>query len=237
MARGNAMSETFLFEKDGPITTLTFNQPRRRNCMNHEVMGEMEGLIRRVRDDRETRVLITTGSGAAFSAGADLSVPRGIADSKEQARIIAERNRGLARVIGRVFDLITRLDCLTIAAVNGYAVGGGWAIAVAFDFILAAETAEFWVPEVDLNQSYVGGPARVMAARMGPWRAKEAMILCRRYTAPELHGFGMVNQVVKPSELMTQARELAQVLAKKDPRAATATKHFVDGAFVGPRWY
>jgi enoyl-CoA hydratase/carnithine racemase len=231
------MSETFLFEKDGPITTLTFNQPRRRNCMNHEVMGEMEGLIRRVRDDRETRVLITTGSGAAFSAGADLSVPRGIADSKEQARIIAERNRGLARVIGRVFDLITRLDCLTIAAVNGYAVGGGWAIAVAFDFILAAETAEFWVPEVDLNQSYVGGPARVMAARMGPWRAKEAMILCRRYTAPELHGFGMVNQVVKPSELMTQARELAQVLAKKDPRAATATKHFVDGAFVGPRWY
>ncbi|HEV3113704.1 MAG TPA: enoyl-CoA hydratase/isomerase family protein [Candidatus Binataceae bacterium] len=231
------MSETFLFEKDGPITTLTFNQPRRRNCMNHEVMREMEGLIARVRDDPETRVLIATGSGAAFSAGADLSVPRGVADPKERARIIAERNRGLARVIGRVFDLITRLDCLTIAAVNGYAVGGGWAIAVAFDFILAAESAEFWVPEVDLNQSYVGGPARVMAARMGPWRAKEAMILCRRYTAGDLHELGMVNKVVKPGELMTQARQLAQVLAEKNPRAATATKHFVDGVFVGPRWY
>lgn len=231
------MSEAFLFEKDGPVTTLTFNQPRRRNCMNHEVMREMEGLIRRVRDDAETRVLITTGAGAAFSAGADLSAPKGVTDAAERARVVAERNRGLARVIGRVFDLITRLDCMTIAAVNGYAVGGGWAIAAAFDFILAAEHAQFWVPEVDLNQSYVGGPARVMAARMGPWRAKEAMILCRRYSAVELHEIGMVNQVVKGERLAAQARELAQALAKKNARAATVTKHFIDGGFVGPRWY
>lgn len=231
------MSEAFLFEKEGPITTLTFNQPQRRNCMNHAVMREMEDLIRRVRDDAETRVLITTGAGAAFSAGADLSVPKGVSDAAQRARIILERNRGLARVIGRVFDLITRLDCMTIAAVNGYAVGGGWAIAAAFDFILAAEEAQFWVPEVDLNQSYVGGPAAVMAARMGPWRAKEAMILCRRYSAGELHAIGMVNKVVKRELLAAQARELAQALAAKNARAAKATKHFVDGVFMGPRLY
>jgi enoyl-CoA hydratase len=231
------MADTFLFEKAGPITTITFNQPEHRNFMNHEIMREMEGLIRQVRDDRETRVLITTGTGAAFSAGAEVSVPKGVTDRKEQARIFSERNRGLARVIGRVFDLIMRLDCLTIAAVNGHAVGGGWAIAVAFDLILAAEQAEFWVPEVDLNQPYLGGPAHVMAMRMGPWRAKEAMILCRRYTARELFEIGMVNEVVKAEELMARARELAQVLAKKHPRAAAATKHFVDAAFVGPRWY
>jgi enoyl-CoA hydratase len=231
------MSEAFLFEKDGSIATITFNQPRRRNCMNHEVMREMEGLIRQVRDDRATRVLITTGTGAAFSAGADLSVPKGVSDPAERARIVLERNKGLARVIGRVFDFITRLDCLTIAAVNGYAVGGGWAIAAAFDFVLAAEHAQFWVPEVDLNLPYVGGPARVMAARMGPWRAKEAMILCRRYSAAELYQIGMVNKVVKGEELAAQARELAQTLASKNPKAATATKHFIDGGFVGPRWY
>jgi enoyl-CoA hydratase/carnithine racemase len=231
------MEEAFLFEKDGPITTITFNRPERRNCMNHDVMREMEGLIRRVRDDRETRVLITTGTGTAFSAGADLSAPKGLTDQKERARIIAQRNKGLARVIGRVFDLITRLDCLTIAAVNGYAVGGGWAIAVAYDFVLAAQQAEFWVPEVDLNQPYIGGPAHVMAARMGPWRAKEAMILCRRYTARELYEIGMVNRVVKAEELGAQARELAQTLAKKSPKAATVTKHFIDGGYVGPRWY
>ncbi len=231
------MSQTLVFEKQGPIATLTFNQPHRRNCLNHDVMREMEEWIGKVRDDRAARVLILTGTGAAFSAGADLSAPREIIDPSQRAAIAAQRNKGLARVIGRVFDLVTRLDCLTIAAVNGYAVGGGWALAAAFDFILAADTAEFWIPEVDLNQAFVGGPARMMAARIGPWRAKEAMILCRRYSASELFNLGMVNRVVKPERLMTEARELAEALAAKDPRAARATKHFIDGAFIGPRWY
>ena len=143
-------------------------------------------------------------------------MPKSVTDPKERVRIACERNKGLARVIGRVFDLITRLDCMTIAAVNGHAVGGGWAIVVAFDFVLAVEEAEFWVPEVDLNQSYIGGPAHVMAARMGPWRAKEAMILCRHYTARELFEIGMVNQVVKAVELRrTGARTGAGAGAEK----------------------
>jgi len=65
-------SENFLFEKDGPITTITFNRPERLNCMNREVMLELEGLLKDVRDDRETRVLIVTGTGRAFSAGAGI---------------------------------------------------------------------------------------------------------------------------------------------------------------------
>ena len=231
------MTSNFLFEAEGPITTITFNQPQRRNCLNHEVMGELEGLVRQVRDNRETRVLIATGTGGAFCAGAELAHSKSDVGGAKRAGIMPERNKGLPRVIGRVFDLITRLDCLTIAAVNGYAVGGGWALAAAFDFVLAAEQAEFWVPEVDLKASYIGGPARVMAARMGPWRAKEAMILCKRYSAGELCQMGMVNRVVKAEELMPLARELARTLAQKNSKAATATKHFIDEAFVGPRWY
>ena len=84
----------FLFEKDGPITTITFNRPERRNCMNREVMAEFERLIRRVRDDRETRVLIVTGTGAAFSAGADVSGAADVKDPAERRRIFAERNGG-----------------------------------------------------------------------------------------------------------------------------------------------
>jgi enoyl-CoA hydratase/carnithine racemase len=76
-----------------------------------------------------------------------------------------------------------------------------------------------------------------MAARMGPWLAKEAMILCRHYSARELFAHGMVNQVVRPSELMPAALGLAQDLLKKPKRAATATKHVVDAVFVGPRLY
>jgi hypothetical protein len=124
-------SENFLFEKDGPVTTITFNRPERRNCMNREVMAEFERLVHRVRDDRETRVLIVTGTGAAFSAGADLSGAEGVKDPEERRRIFAERNGGLARMIGRSFDQISRLDCMTIGAINGYAVGGGWALATA----------------------------------------------------------------------------------------------------------
>ena len=231
------MPENLLFDIDGPIATITFNRPERRNCMNREVMSEFEDLILRVRDGREIRILIVTGTGAAFSAGADLSGAKGVTDPKERARIFAERNKGLPRVIGRIFDTILRLDCMTIGAVNGYAVGGGWALAAAFDFVVASENAQFWVPEVELGVPFAGGPAEVMAQRLGPWRAKEAMILCRHYSARELFEMGMVNQVVKPTELMAATRELAERLLKMPRKAATATKHVVDGVFAGPRLY
>lgn len=227
----------FLFRKSGPITTIAFNRPERRNCMNREVMAEFERLIRDVRDDRETRVLIVTGSGAAFSAGADVSGARDIANPDERRRVFAARNGGLARMIGRVFDQISRLDCMTIAAVNGYAVGGGWALALAFDFVIAAEEAEFWVPEVDLGAPFTGGPAIVMALRMGPWRAKQAAILCHHYTARELFDMGMVSRVVKARQLPKAAHELADALLKKPFKAAIATRHFIDGVFLTPRLY
>jgi enoyl-CoA hydratase/carnithine racemase len=140
-------------------------------------------------------------------------------------------------MVGRTFDQITRLDCMTIAAVNGYAVGGGWALATACDFIVAVEHAEFWVPEVELGSAFTGGPALVMAARLGPWRAKEAMILCRHFTAGELSELGMVNRVVKEGELLPAVHELAEELLALPQEAATKTKHFVDGVFIGPRLY
>jgi len=138
---------------------------------------------------------------------------------------------------GRIFDHVTRLDCMTICAVNGHAVGSGWSLAVAFDFIVAAEEAEFWVPEVELGAPFTGGPAIAMAARMGPWRAKEAMIMCRRYKARELFEIGMVNRVVQPDALMRSAREIADALLKVPAKAARETKRFVDGVFIGPRLY
>ena len=231
------MPENFLFERDGQIATITFNRPERRNCMTRDVMLEFEQLILRVRDEGETRVLIVTGAGTAFSAGADVSGGKGVADPRERMRIFAERNKGLPRIIGRIFDTVLRLDALTIGAVNGFAVGGGWALAAAMDFVVAAETAEFWLPEVELGAPFVGGPAEVIAKRVGPWRAKEIMIVCRHYMARELFEMGMVNKVVRPADLMAATREFAQTLLKLPRNAATATKHVVDGVFAGPRLY
>lgn len=230
------MAENFLYEKDGAVTTITFNRPERRNCMNPQVMNELEDLLRDVRNDREVRVLIVTGAGAAFSAGADMSAVKGITDREERLRVFSA-SRGVARVVGRTFDQITRLDCMTIAAVNGYAVGGGWALAAAFDFIVAVDHAEFWVPEVELGVAFTGGPALVMAARLGPWRAKEAMILCRHFMARELYELGMVHRVVKDGDLTPAVHELAEELMRLPQKAATKTKHFVDGVFIGARLY
>ena len=110
-------------------------------------------------------------------------------------------------------------------------------LAAAFDFVVASEQAQFWVPEVELGVPFGGVPAEVMAKRLGPWLAKEAMILCRHYSARELFELGMINKVVNHSELMPAAHEFAQALLKLPQKAATATKHIIDGVFAGSRLY
>jgi len=231
------MPDNFRFEQDGAITVITFNRPERRNCLNLEVLGEFENFIFRVRENRQTRVLILTGTGAAFSAGADMSSFKAITDPAERVRMFVSRSGQAPRVIGRIFDTILRLDCMTIGAVNGYAVGGGWALAAAMDFLIAAETAQFWVPEVELGVPFRGGPAEVLAKRLGPWRAKEAMILCRHYSASELLAMGLVNEVAPLAELMSATRRLAERLLALPEKAVYRTKHAIDGVFSGPRLY
>jgi enoyl-CoA hydratase len=231
------MAEYFLFEKSGPITTITFNRPERRNCLDEQVVLEFERLLHSVRDDRETRVLIVTGAGNAFCAGADLSALKGVQDARERQRLSRSIGRRLPRLIGRSFDVLAHLDAVTIGAINGYAVGGGWSFALAFDFCIAVESAEFWVPEVDMEVPYRGAPARVLAARLGPWRAKEAILMCRHYRAAELHAMGLINRVVKPEELMSAARELAQTMAAKPADAIASSKRDINAFFFGQRLF
>jgi enoyl-CoA hydratase len=231
------MPKYFLYEKDGAITTITFNRPDKRNCLDDEVVLELESLVQQVRDDRDTRVLIATGAGKAFSAGADVSAAKAIADPRERARAAGRSAARFPRLIGRVVDLISHLDILTIAAVNGYAVGGGWSIALAFDFCIAVEGAEFWVPEVDMGVPYRGTPAQILALRMGPWAAKEATILCRHYKAEELLAMRVVNRVVKRGELMPAAREMAAALAAKPASAVAPSKRDINALFYGERLY
>jgi enoyl-CoA hydratase len=231
------MSENFLFERDGSIATITFNRPDRRNCLNQEVILEFESLLHQVRDDRAVRVLIVTGAGTTFCAGADMSALKGVTDPKEQRRIFSQTGGRWPRLIGRAFDVIANLDQVTIGAINGHAVGGGWSFALAFDFAIAVEDAEFWVPEVDLDVPFRGLPAIALSARLGPWRAKEAILMCRHYTACELRELGVLNQVVKRDELMPKARELADTMAKKSASAIATSKRGINAVFFGQRQF
>jgi len=226
----------FRYQTDGPITTITFDRPERRNGLDPGVVLELEQLVHRVRDDRDVRALIVTGTGNSFCAGADLSLVRRAADAEERRRIQGEMDR-VPRLIGRVFDVLANLDVMTVAAVNGYAVGGGWSFALAFDHCLAVPEAEFWVPEVEIGVPFRGLPALTLTTRLGPVLAKEAMILCRRFSASELAALGVINRVVPAERLMAEAREVAAAFASKPAKAAVGTKRDINGAMYGPRLF
>lgn len=218
------MPEHFVLEKEGRIATLTFNRPEKRNPLNEEIVLEFESLLHQIRDDKDIRVLIFTGSGNTFSAGADLSQVKGITDPAERQRIFAPLGKRRVRLIGRVLHTLVNLEQVTIAAINGYAVGGGWSLALGCDLRIAVEEAEFWFPEVDLGVPLSPASTSLLAAHVGPALAKEIIITCRRFKAAELLPLGILNRVVKKADLISTVRELAQSVAQKNPTAVMASK-------------
>jgi enoyl-CoA hydratase/carnithine racemase len=222
------MPNHFVLEKDGRIATLTFNRPEKRNPLNEEIVLELEGLLHQVRDDKDVRVLIFTGTGNTFSAGADLTLVKGVTDQEERQRIFIPLGRRRGRLIGRVLRLLANLEQVTIAAINGYAIGGGWSLALGCDLRVAVEGAEFWFPEVDLGVPLSPDSTALLTAHIGPALAKEIIITCRHFKAEELLPLGLVNRIVKKEALTATVRELAQSLANKNPTAVMASKATVN---------
>jgi enoyl-CoA hydratase len=229
------MPTHFTLEKEGRIATLTFNRPEKRNPLNEEVVLELEGLLHQVRDDREIRVLIVTGSGNTFSAGADLSQLKEVTDPQERQRLFAPLSRRRARLIGRTLGTLVNLESLSIAAINGYAIGGGWGIALGCDIRIAVAAAQFWFPEVDLGVPLSPDATSLLTAHVGPAIAKEIIITCRRYTAEELLPMGLVNRVVRKDELYPTVREMATAIADKNPAAVMGAKATINAVSTGAR--
>jgi enoyl-CoA hydratase/carnithine racemase len=229
------MAGSLLLEKDGRVATLIFNRPEKRNPLNEEVVLEFEDLLHRVRDDRDVRVLIVTGSGNAFSAGADLSTLKEVTDPAERQRLFAPLSRRRSRLIGRALGVLANLEALTIAAINGYAIGGGWGIALGCDLRIAVAGAQFWFPEVDLGVPLSPEATSLLTAQSGPAIAKEVIITCRRYTAEELLPMGLVNRVVRKEELYPAVREMARAIAAKNPVAVMGAKATVNAVNGGSR--
>jgi enoyl-CoA hydratase len=227
------MPDHFVLAKDGRIATLTFNRPEKRNPLNEEIVLELENLLYQVRDDKDVRVLIFTGTGNTFSAGADLSQVKGVTDPVERQRIFAPLGKRRVRLISRVLHMLVNLEQVTIAAVNGYAAGGGWSLALACDLRVAVDEAEFWFPEVDLGVPLSPVSTALVLAHVGPTLAKEIIIGCRRFKAAELLTMGMLNRVVKKAELMPTVRELAQSFADKRPSAVAISKATINTLAVG----
>ena len=201
--------------QEGPILILTLDRPEALNALNAQILDDIDAALDAV--DLETvRCLIFTGAGEkAFAAGADIAA---------MANMTAEEAAAFSCRGNRVFRRIETYPLPTIAAVNGYALGGGCELSMACDIRLCSENAVFGQPEVTLGITPgFGGTQRLMRL-IGMGRAKELIFSARTVKAAEAFEMGLVNAVYPAEELLPAARKLAERIAKNAPIAVRACK-------------
>jgi enoyl-CoA hydratase len=203
--------QNLLLERDGAIAIVTINRPKVLNALNSETMDELRRTILALKHDDGVRCVIITGAGEkAFVAGADIS---------ELAVQTPTSGRDHAMRGQHVLDLIEGMGKPVIAAINGYALGGGCEMAMACTLRMAADTARIGQPEINLGliPGYAG--SQRLARLVGAGRALELLLTGDQITAQEAHRIGLVNRVVPAAELMAEARKLAAAIATKAPVA------------------
>jgi enoyl-CoA hydratase/carnithine racemase len=203
--------ENLLLEKDDAVAVLTVNRPKVLNALNTQTLDELRRAILEVKHDAAVRVVILTGAGErSFIAGADIN---------ELATQTPVTGREHAIAGQHVLDLIEHLGKPVIAAINGYALGGGCELAMACTIRIAADTAKLGQPEINLGliPGYAG--TQRLARLVGRGRALELLLTGDQITAQEAHRLGLVNRVVAAADVMAEAKTLAAALAAKAPVA------------------
>jgi enoyl-CoA hydratase len=205
---------------DDGIETITFNRSKALNALNTALLEELSAALDSVAGNENTRVLVLTGSGdKAFVAGADIKELAGL--SALQAKCFANKGQS-------VINKIVELPIPVIAAVNGYALGGGMEIALACDFIYAAESANLGLPETTLGLIPGFGGTQRLPRLVGPNQAKELIYTGKIITAAEALAIGLVNRVVAPGDLMESVTETARTMATKGRISLRAAKEAVN---------
>jgi len=212
--------EFVTIERVGPVATVTIQRPDKLNALNARVIAELtrafHDLLSAESDAAEpVRAAILTGAGKAFVAGADIS---------EMADMNPVSAKTFSDAGHRLCALIEALPFPVIAAVNGFALGGGCEIALACDFIYAAEGAKLGQPEVNLAVIPGFGGTQRLLRRVGAARARELIYTADLVTAEQALAMGLVNAVVPAGELLTRVRDVAQRIALRGPLAVAAAK-------------
>ena len=203
--------ENLLIEREGAVAILTVNRPKVLNALNTQTLDELRRAILALKHDEAVRAVVLTGAGEkSFVAGADINELA--VQSPTGGREHAIRGQ-------HVFDLIEQMGKPVIAAINGYALGGGCELAMACTIRIAADTAKLGQPEINLGiiPGYAG--TQRLARIVGKGRALELLLSGDQIAAQEAHRLGLVNRVVPAADLMAEARKLADTLASKAPIA------------------
>lgn len=210
---------TIAVADSGPIRTITLHRPERRNAMTPEMQLELIAALEDVAAS-ESRVLVLSGAGDAFCAGLDLAALQQM-EGKTESEYRAEAER-----LARLFLALYELPIPTIAAVHGPAIAGGAGLAIICDFTLATPAAKFGFTEVRIG--FV--PALVsafLALQVGHKRSMDLLLTGRIFGAEEALRLGLVNEIVKPEELASRAKTLADTLLANSPAALRATKRLI----------
>ena len=207
-------------EVSDAIATVTIDRPKALNALNTETLQELNACFREIRSRRDIRVVIVTGGGEkSFVAGADIA---------EMYRSSASEGRALAKLGDETFRLLEEVPQATIAAVNGYALGGGCELAMACDIRIASEKARFGQPEVGLGVIPGFGGTQRLARLVGRGRAKELIFTCAVIDAQEACRIGLVNHVVPAEALMDECRAMAETIRSKSGYAVSLAKDLID---------
>ena len=212
-----------LLERDGDVALVRLNRPDALNAMSPELMAELAETLESLDLGHQARVVVIAGDDRAFAAGADLKAMR---DRDLRTVLTQEANRFWSRLAGVEIPLI--------AAVSGYAFGGGCELALACDMIVAGETAVFSQAEISVGIIPGGGGTQRLARTIGKQRAMEMVLTGRRVTAEEAKALGFVNQVVPQDRWLAEALTLAREVASKPPLAARFAKRAVLAAEEAP---
>ena len=216
---GVAMSYIRL-EQNGHVAVAAIDREKALNALNSAVLDDLDALLDAVRADESIRVLILTGSGdKAFVAGADIG---------EMASLTKAEGEAFGKKGNDVFLKLERLPIPTIAAVNGYALGGGCELSMACDIRICADTAVFGQPETGLGITPGFGGTQRLARLIGAGMAKQIIYSAKNIKADEALRIGLVNAVYPQEELLPQAIRLAETIARNAPIAVRACKRAID---------
>jgi len=212
--------ENILFGKENGIGIVTINRPKVLNALNAATILELDRLFDEIARDDSIHVVIVTGSGEkAFVAGADIA---------EMASMSAIEGRNWGKLAQAVFNKLENLPQPVIAAVNGFALGGGCELAMACDIRIASEKAKFGQPEVSLGITPGFAGTQRLPRLVGKGRAKELLFSGGMIDAAEAHRIGLANKVVTPEELIAAARDMAGIIMSRGPVAVRLCKAAVN---------
>jgi enoyl-CoA hydratase len=221
-------TDKLLVEVAGPVATVTFNNPAKRNALSGEIRAALPGVLAALAADQDVRVLVVTGAGdQAFVSGADITE---FARQRTSPEARAEFDASMA-AIGRAW---AGLDKPVIAMIRGFCMGGGLLTALQADIRIAADNAQFGIPAARLGLGYGFGGVTALTSLVGPAWTAEILFSARRFSAAEALQMGLVNRVVPGPELEEQVMSLAAAIAGNAPLTIAAAKAAIREAGRSP---